>query len=197
MLRAAATLRDEGYGIMRAALGDPRYTDLLLRLELALTDGSWGAPVEAGGALLDHPVTEFARTILDKRYKRLRRIGGKRADLPEEELHQLRIAGKKVRYVADFFSRPLSEETDREVHRGPGGGAGTSWARSTTPSSAGSCCWGSRGALRTPTISRRPATPAAWCWDGRRPASTADLADFQTTWRQLRDRPPFWTDAVR
>jgi CHAD domain-containing protein len=24
-----------------------------------------------------------------------------------------------------------------------------------------------------------------------------DLADFQTTWKQLRERPPFWTDAVR
>src|SRR5262249_28604419 len=103
MLRAAAILREEGYGVMRAALDDPRYTDLLLRLELARTAGRGGAPAETGGALLDRPVPEFARATLDKRYTRLRKIGGKRADLPEEELHRLRIAGKKMRYVADFF----------------------------------------------------------------------------------------------
>jgi CHAD domain-containing protein len=196
MLRAAATLREEGYGVMRAALDDPRYTDLLLRLELALTDGSWGAPAEAGGALLDHPVGEFARAILDKRYKRLRKIGGKRADLPEEELHQLRIAGKKVRYVADFFrglypKKPTAKfiAALAEVQDQLGSLNDAIVSRQLLLALEG------RIANTNDIEAARHASGLVLGWQAAR--IDRDLDDFQTTWRQLRDRPPFWTDAVR
>ena len=196
MLRAAAILREEGYGVMRATLDDPRYTDLLLRLELALTGGSWGAPVETGGALLDHPVTEFARAILDKRYRRLRKIGGKRADLPEEELHRLRIAGKKMRYVSDFFRGLYPKKPTAKFI------------------AALAVVQDQLGSLNDAIVSRqlllalegriantndieaaRHASGLVLGWQAAR--IDRDLADFQTTWRKLRDRPPFWTDAVR
>lgn len=196
MLRAAAALREEGYGVMRAALDDPRYTDLLLRLELALTDGSWGAPEETGGAPLDHPVTEFARTILDKRYKRLRKIGGKRADLPEEDLHRLRIAGKKVRYVADFFrglypKKPTSKFVAAlaEVQDQLGSLNDAIVSRQLLLALEG------RIANTNDIEAARHASGLVLGWQAAR--IDRDLADFQTTWRQLRDRPPFWTDAVR
>src|SRR5215475_2343470 len=196
MLRAAAALREEGYGIMRAALDDPRYTDLLLRLELALTDGSWGAPLETGGALLDHPVTEFARTILDKRYKRLRKIGGKRADLPEEELHQLRIAGKKVRYVADFFrglypKKPTSKfiAALAKVQDQLGSLNDAIVSRQLLLALEG------RIANTNDIEAARHASGLVLGWQAAR--IDRDLAGFQTTWRKLRDRPPFWGEDVR
>jgi hypothetical protein len=61
MLRAATTLRDEGYVALRATLDDPRFTELLLRLELALTDGSWSVVAEGGTAMLGRPVAECIR----------------------------------------------------------------------------------------------------------------------------------------
>jgi len=48
-------------------------------------------------------VAEFASSVLGKRYKEAARDRCKRADLPEQDLHRLRIAGKKLRYTAEFF----------------------------------------------------------------------------------------------
>ena len=41
--------------------------------------------------------------ILQHRHRRLTKFGGKRAALPESDLHRLRLLAKKQRYVADFF----------------------------------------------------------------------------------------------
>jgi CHAD domain-containing protein len=196
MLRAAASLRDEGYGIMRSALDHPRYAELLLRLELALTDGSWGVPTEAGGDLLDRSVAEFARMVLDKRYRRFRKIGGKRADLPEEELHRLRIAGKKLRYVADFFrslypKKPTSKFISAlaEVQDQLGSLNDAVVSRQLLLSLEG------RVANTNDIEAARHASGLVLGWQAAR--IDRDLAGFQTTWRKLRDRPPFWGDEVR
>jgi inorganic triphosphatase YgiF len=196
MLRAAASLRDEGYGIMRDTLDHPRYAELLLRLELALRDGSWGAPTDAGGDLLDRPVAEFARMILDKRYRRFRKIGGKRADLPEEDLHRLRIAGKKLRYVADFFrslypkkpaSKFIGALADVQDQLGSLNDAVVS--RQLLLALEG------RIANANDIEAARHASGLVLGWQAAR--IDRDLAGFQATWRRLRDRQPFWTDDVR
>ena len=196
MLRAAASLRDEGYGVMRSALDHPRYTELLLRLELALTDGSWGAPPEAGGELLDRSIAGFARMVLDKRYRRFRKIGGKRADLPEEELHRLRIAGKKLRYVADFFrslypKKPTSKFIDAlaEVQDQLGSLNDAVVSRQLLLALEG------RIANTNDIEAARHASGLVLGWQAAR--IDRDLAGFQTTWRKLRDRPPFWGDDIR
>jgi inorganic triphosphatase YgiF len=196
MLRAAGTLRDEGYNAMRAVLDEPRYTELLLRLELALTSGNWGAPADAGGALLDHPVGEFALAILERRYRRLRKIGGKRADLPEEDLHRLRIAGKKLRYVADFFrslypKKPTAKfiAALAEVQDQLGSLNDAVVSRQLLLALEG------RIANTNDIEAARHASGLVLGWQAAR--IDRDLGDFQTTWRKLRDRPPFWTDAVR
>lgn len=196
MLRAAASLRDEGYGIMRSALDHPRYAELLLRLDLALTDGSWGAPAEAGGDVLDRSIAELARMVLDKRYRRFRKIGGKRADLPEEELHRLRIAGKKLRYVADFFrslypKKPTSKFIGAlaEVQDQLGSLNDAIVSRQLLLALEG------RVANTNDIEAARHASGLVLGWQAAR--IDRDLAGFQTTWRKLRDRPPFWGDDVR
>jgi CHAD domain-containing protein len=190
MLRAAASLRDESYGVMRSTLDHPRCTELLLRLELALTDGTWGAPADAGGDLLERAIVEFARMTLDKRYKRFRKIGGKRADLPEEELHRLRIAGKKLRYVADFFrslypkkatSKFIGALADVQDQLGSLNDAVVS--RQLLLALEG------RVANANDIEAARHASGLVLGWQAAR--IDRDLAGFQTTWRKLRDRPPF------
>ena len=53
---------------------------------------------------LDQPVLKFARKILQRDQKRLRRRARHLADASPAMRHRLRIAAKKTRYAAEFFS---------------------------------------------------------------------------------------------
>lgn len=97
---AAQDARRRAYDQAHAALGDRRYTRLLLRFQLWLDAGRWDGPTAAEA--LAQPVVPFAAKVLDHRLKSLTRFGA-RDDLPEHELHALRIRAKKLRYAAEFF----------------------------------------------------------------------------------------------
>jgi triphosphatase len=99
-LAAAKELRDLAQERAKTTLASPRYTAFLLRCYHWLATGAWAA-AETG--LHDRPVAEFAAAMLQRRHRRLRKFGGKRADLPETDLHRLRLMAKKQRYIADFF----------------------------------------------------------------------------------------------
>ena len=196
MLDAAKVLREDAYRTMRAAIDGPRYTELLLRLEQSLGDGSWGAPVEGEGAPLDGPAIDFARAILDRRYKRLRKLGGKRAELPDEGLHRLRIAGKKLRYVADFFrglfpKKPAAKfiAALAEVQDRLGSLNDAAVSRQLLQALE------ARLADDKNLAAMRHASGLVQGWQAAR--VDRDLADFQDTWRRLRDRSIFWTGSAR
>ncbi|MDX1710044.1 MAG: CHAD domain-containing protein, partial [Rhodovibrionaceae bacterium] len=104
----ATAMRDQAYEQARAAIGHPRYTDLLLRLELWLGTGDFmsdseGAREFVGGEPANVPVDVFARRVLNERDRKLRKLGNKHDKLSEAKLHKLRIQAKKVRYASDFF----------------------------------------------------------------------------------------------
>jgi triphosphatase len=103
--RAAQALRETAHGTARAALAADRYTRLLLTLELWLDSGDWARQADGTPdvARPEQPVTLFAQGILARRHKRLHKLGGKHATLDEPDLHRLRLLGKKMRYVAEFF----------------------------------------------------------------------------------------------
>src|SRR5262249_46428392 len=102
--REAVTLRDAARQAAVAALDDPRYTTLLLHVGLWLEAGSWArAGVDGSAPLAGQPVAPFAASILQRHHRRLRKQGGRHADLSVPELHRLRIIGKKLRYNAEFF----------------------------------------------------------------------------------------------
>ncbi len=92
--------RQASRGRVITAVAAPRYQVLLLKLGAVLNDASWPAPVAA------HPVAlaDFARRVLDKRYRSVRHRGENLERLLPPELHRLRIAGKKLRYAAEFFA---------------------------------------------------------------------------------------------
>jgi CHAD domain-containing protein len=191
MLHAAAVLRDESYAALRNTLDDPRYTELLLRLALALSDGSWAAATEADGAALDRPVVGFAAAVLQRRYRKLCKIGGKRADLPEHELHRLRIAGKKLRYNAEFFRdlyprKPTTKfiRALEDVQDQLGSLNDALVSRQLLLSLEG------RIENASDAVAARHASGLILGWQASR--VDRDLADFQDTWRKLRERRPFW-----
>ena len=84
------------------ALHNPRYAAMQLQMFQGLHNGAWRHAL--AGPILDAPVREFAERLLQNRYKRLMKLGERWSELPDAELHRLRIFGKKLRYVALAFS---------------------------------------------------------------------------------------------
>ena len=103
--QAAATLCQAAREQACAAATSPRYYRLLLTLGRWLWREPWRDEAEAAGlARLDQPLAAFAAAMLGRRHRQLRRRGGNLAQLNAEQRHALRIAAKKLRYAAEFFS---------------------------------------------------------------------------------------------
>lgn len=118
MRREARALRDAAHATAVAAMAAPRYTELLLKLELWLGNGGWAAPIGPGEPprALSGTVTAFAREVLQRRHKRLRKYGGKHAELREAELHRLRLLTKKMRYATEFFRELFPRKAAKRYH---------------------------------------------------------------------------------
>lgn len=80
-----------------------RFQKLLLGLGLFIWRAPWRANAE-DLARLDQPVKNFAARQLTRHHRGLRRRGRRIAALSVEQRHALRIAAKKLRYAAEFFS---------------------------------------------------------------------------------------------
>jgi triphosphatase len=94
---------------VRSTLESQRYQRLLLQL------GVWmehPAPSTENQAL-----APFARDLLSRRYRRLRRYGKHCAELSGEERHALRISAKKLRYAAEFLASLYKAEASRPFLR--------------------------------------------------------------------------------
>src|SRR5260221_12579378 len=82
------------------ALQSPRYNRLQLTIYRWLATPAWrrsSAIASIGGSAAD-----FADRLLKKQHKRMRRLGAD-GDIPETQLHELRVTGKKMRYLGDGF----------------------------------------------------------------------------------------------
>lgn len=85
-----------------AGLGSARHRELLERWQ-AFLDGSPAAAAVAPDAA--RPVIALARERIWRAWRRLRRDGRRITDDdPPERLHELRIDGKKMRYLLEFFA---------------------------------------------------------------------------------------------
>jgi inorganic triphosphatase YgiF len=82
-----------------AALAAPRYTQFLLTVDLRLANGDWA--VADGDP--NTPVRDVAGATLKRRYRRLVRMASGHRALEIEELHEIRIRAKKMRYAGEFF----------------------------------------------------------------------------------------------
>ena len=96
--RVAARVAASHLQRARAALGSARYDAFDHQLGLFAT-GPHPAEV-ASGLRLD----DFGRLVLDKRHGKVVRRGRLMAQMDEEQLHDLRIAFKKLRYAATYLS---------------------------------------------------------------------------------------------
>ena len=93
------------------ALNNPRYAAMQLQLFQGLADGAWRHAL--AGPQLGLPVRDFAERLLQARYKRVTRLGEHWTELPDAELHRLRLFGKKLRYVAQAFATLFKPKATR------------------------------------------------------------------------------------
>ena len=93
-------------------IASANYQKLLIRLGLALTDTSLD-PKDEGAAWLGEPARRYAEGVLAQRYRKLRKLGVHLATATPQERHATRIAGKKLRYAAEFFSPLFSRKKAR------------------------------------------------------------------------------------
>jgi inorganic triphosphatase YgiF len=108
--QAAADKAREHHLVAAAAVGSPRYTELMLNLTRWLQAMGWhddpAAPPKA--AQLRDSVRKFARQTGKRDQRRLRRRADGLANATPEARHRMRIAAKKARYGAEFFSSLFS-----------------------------------------------------------------------------------------
>ena len=107
-LRTVAMARREtAYRHALETIDGRRHCEIMLRIGAMLASEDWLA---VHG---DAPLGDFARDRLHSRYRRLRRFG-RADDLSLTELHELRIAAKKMRYMAEFLRSMYSRKVGRE-----------------------------------------------------------------------------------
>ena len=108
LVRIAQTKRAEGDKSAHAALRNPQYTDVLLRLA-SWVDGQFGSdarPTLVGKwkpDVLATPAPGFAAEVMRAYHEKVRKLGKKIRKLDAAELHRLRIRIKKLRYATEFL----------------------------------------------------------------------------------------------
>jgi triphosphatase len=108
LVQIAQTKRIEGYESAHAALRNPHYTDLLLRLASWIeSQFDFGAPPTRERKwkpnVLAGPAPRFASEVMRAYHEKVRKLGKKISKLDTTELHRLRIRIKKLRYATEFF----------------------------------------------------------------------------------------------
>lgn len=96
--------RATSYDKARLALADRRCSYFVIGLGAWIEARGWRSEVAPEGlAQLAEPAINFARNILSAQHAKVLKRGRKFKSLPTEQRHRVRLAAKKLRYVADFL----------------------------------------------------------------------------------------------
>jgi triphosphatase len=105
--QAAMDKAQEHHAAAAAAVGSPRYTQLVLNLTRWIQSMGWHddpAQPPKATAQLEGSVVKFARQTGKRDQRRLRKRAADLASATPEARHRVRIAAKKARYGTEFFS---------------------------------------------------------------------------------------------
>jgi CHAD domain-containing protein len=116
--RAAEAQRRDAYAAVLGMLGAPPWRLLLIEaLEMLLTRPWREGAEQPRLEMLDAPIASFGRSVMDRRWQRLRRAGQDFEALSAEALHELRLDGKRLRYAAEVFAPVFGARTGRRFLR--------------------------------------------------------------------------------
>ncbi|MGM0561956.1 MAG: CHAD domain-containing protein [Pseudomonadota bacterium] len=176
--KQAQRRRNRAYSRARATLQQARFLNMVLQLQLLLESGDWGHCES------EMKVGTFSRKVLDKRLKKLRKLARNHAAMKEAELHEIRIAGKKLRYAIEFY-RSLYPRKEVKAY-----------------SACLVALQDSLGTLNDAVTGRRLLDELASGHDSSYAHGLVqgwqaglierDLDNFQRIWQQLEKQPPFW-----
>jgi CHAD domain-containing protein len=107
--KAFCSVRSGAYHAAHLALGSRRARRTMLDLAEWLALGDWVVRPH-DSRLRDESIRCRAAEILEKRRKRLKRLGSGLVGLDGESLHKVRIEAKKLRYALDFFGSLYEEK---------------------------------------------------------------------------------------
>jgi len=175
----AITAQAKAYAAARAAIQSQRYQRLLLTL------GAW---LESGQASHGNAnVMEVAEAMLRKRNKQLRRHGRLLREVNTEERHLARIAGKKLRYAAEFFTCLYPQDRTRPFLNGL---AGLQDVLGTLNDIAVTAVLVRKLAGRRPTRELDEALHIFSGWNGCH--AMHKLAHMDESWQAFAAQRPFW-----
>lgn len=101
-----------------AALRSDDWRALLVDLAAWINAGAWARPRdEASAAKVGGSARAFAASVLEKRFKQLRRKSRRIAKIGDEKRHDARIAAKKLRYGSEFFADLFADAPKRAKRR--------------------------------------------------------------------------------
>ncbi len=106
LLEIAINHRDRAYERLREMMDSDRYKKFLEDFDKWLTDNGWfqeEMPAETRVAL-GRNIRPYAAKVMDKRLAKVTIAGSNIMELPDVQLHELRIECKKLRYATEFFS---------------------------------------------------------------------------------------------
>jgi len=172
---------------LQSALTAPRLASFRLGFERfldAVLDGSAVVDAETAGRL----APRFAASLLQRRRKKLRKLGREHDKLEIAALHEMRIRAKKLRYAAEFFRTAFGRKETRRFIA----------ALAELQDCLGALNDADVGARLTENIlstpDRDPAAAAIAAWfAGRQQLQLARLGD---AWKAFDDIRPFWKGAL-
>jgi inorganic triphosphatase YgiF len=102
--RAAARCQSDAYRKAHDALDDRRCAVFLIGLGNWIETRGWRSDVAAQDlGQLSEPAVNFAQRILSEQYAKVLRRGRRFKSLPAEQLHRVRLATKRLRYLGEFL----------------------------------------------------------------------------------------------
>lgn len=182
----AAALRQRalGYRAVAADLAAGRWRPLALELAQLPELRPWraGAPSERLAAL-DLPAQPYVSRRLDRALSAMLHAGKHLRDLPDEQRHDLRKAGKRLRYAAEFFAPAFPAAGSRRYLR----------RLAALQESLGLL---TDGAVASTLLARLGPAGSGFAggavlgWLAAEAAPAGDAAE--RAWRRLRHAEPFW-----
>ncbi len=116
--RAAEAQRRDAYAAVLDMFGGAAWRLLLIDAVQMLLMRPWREGAEPQRLeLLATPVASFGRSVMDRRWQRLRRAGSDFKELSAEALHELRLDGKRMRYAAEVFAPVFGAKAGRRFLR--------------------------------------------------------------------------------
>jgi triphosphatase len=110
--------RGEAYAAVQAVLQSEEWRRFLIDLIAWINAGTWLTVDDAALAQhRDQPAHDYAAGVLEKRRRQVKKRGRGLDDLSPNDRHQVRIAAKKLRYGAEFFSSLYVDKKQIKRHK--------------------------------------------------------------------------------